>query len=359
MLALSFGCARKEPNVVRIGVIAPLTGEAAIYGDPLRKGLELAKEEINSKGGVQGQKLLLIYEDSQADPKTAVSAFNKLVVVDKVSLIIGDMFSSTTLPIAQLAQKNKIVLLSPTVSSEEVPKIGEFIFSIYPSSSYDGKFVATFALSQIQKKTAAVVFVQADAMLAVKDAFIESFIDLGGEVLLEQSYAPKTDDFRSILARIRSARPEVIFIPGYIEEIVKILKQAKELGVKGQFITISTAYDEKLFSLAGNSAEGLLLSAPFFDEASQEPEIVAFQKSFKMKYGEAPDVWAAYGYDALEIISEAYIRSLTDSTQLNEELGQIKNYPGVTGKTTFLRSGHVEKQLRVLVVRNNDFVEYK
>jgi ABC-type branched-subunit amino acid transport system substrate-binding protein len=102
LLVFSFGCAKKVDKEINIGIIVPLTGDAAVYGNALKKGLDLAVDEINKTGGIKGKKVSLIYEDSQADPKTAISAFNKLVTVNKVSLIIGDMFSSTTLSIAPL-----------------------------------------------------------------------------------------------------------------------------------------------------------------------------------------------------------------------------------------------------------------
>lgn len=353
------GCVKKDEKEIRIGVIAPLTGDAAIYGTALKKGLDLAKDKINSEGGLQGKSVSLRYEDSQADSKTAVSAFNKLVNIDKVSLIIGDMFSTTTLSIAPLAQKNKILLLSPTASSEEVPKTGDFVFSIYPYDSYEGKFIANSIFHNIHKKTAAIICVQATAMIAAKNAFIKTFKELGGEVLIEDNYPPKTNDFRSILAKVKDVNPEVIYIPGYLEEIAKILIQAKEMDVKSQFITISTAYDENLFSLAGNTAEGLILSAPFFDRTSNNPQVIKFKESYKRKYNESPNVWAAYGYDALNIISKAYSNSLTNNTPLNHELSKIRNYSGVTGKTSFLRNRMVKKQLRIVIIHNNNFIGYR
>ncbi|NUO09174.1 MAG: penicillin-binding protein activator [Candidatus Brocadia sp.] len=359
LIVISLGCAKNDEKSIKIGVIAPLTGDAAIYGIALKKGLDLAKDKINSEGGIQGKSISLRYEDSQADSKTAVSAFNKLVNIDKVSLLIGDMFSTTTLSIAPLAQKNKILLLSPTASSEEVPKTGEFIFSIYPYDAYEGKFIANFIFSNAHKKTAAIICVQATAMISAKNAFTKTFNKLGGKVLIEDNYPPKTDDFRSILAKVKNANPEVIYIPGYLEEIVKILKQAKELDIKSQFITISTAYDEKLFSLAGNTAEGLIFSAPFFDKTSNNPQIINFKESFERKYEETPNVWAAYGYDALNIISRAYNNSLTNNTSLNIELSKIRNYLGVTGKTTFLKNRMVKKQLRIMIAHDNNFIGYR
>ncbi|MCR4321101.1 MAG: ABC transporter substrate-binding protein [Candidatus Brocadiaceae bacterium] len=359
LVIFSVGCAKKDGKEIKIGVIAPLTGDAAIYGTALKKGLDLAKDTINSDGGIQGKNILLIYEDSQADPKTAVSAFNKLLYVDKVSLIIGDMFSSTTLSFAPLAQKNKILLLSPTASAEEIPKIGDFVFSIYPSDSYEGRFTAKFVSSKIHKKTAAVICVQATAMFAAKNSFIRTFSESGGKVLIEEVYPPKTNDFRSILTKIKNVNPEVVYIPGYLEEIVKILKQAKEMDVKSQFITISTAYDEALFSLAGDAAKGLILSAPFFVKSSKNPQISKFNEFFEKKYGEVPNVWAAYGYDALNIASKAYKNSLTNNTPLNVELNKIRNYSGVTGKTTFLKNRIVKKQLRIMMVNDNNFIAHR
>ena len=155
---------KKEPEVIKIGAILPLTGDASIYGSALKEGLDLALEEINTKGGIIGKKVVVIYEDSQADPKVAVSAINKLINIDKVKIILGEMFSSVTLAIAPIAQKSQVVLISPTVSAEAVPNVGDYIFSIYPSDAYDGKFLANFVYNEIEKKNAAIIFVQADAM---------------------------------------------------------------------------------------------------------------------------------------------------------------------------------------------------
>jgi len=357
ILALTTGCAKKETGVIKIGAIAPLTGNAAVYGTALKKGMDLAIGTINRGGGVGGKKLIVIYEDSQADAKLAVSGYNKLVNVDKVSMILGDMFSSTTLAIAPIAQKEKIVLLSPTASAEAVPNTGDYIFSIYPSDSYDGKFIANFTYGDLGYRSAAVIYVQADAMLMVNDAFTRTLRDLGGKVVSEEGYAPKTDDFRSILGKINFTEVDVIFIPGYLEEIVKLLRQAKELGITKQFITISTAFDSKLFELSGDAAEGLLMSAPFFESASKEPKVDSFLKSFSTNFGEAPDVWAAYGYDVVNIAAMAYTKSLANKTKLKDELLRISDYPGVTGMTSFLENGGVDKLLRIMQVRGGRFVE--
>lgn len=355
----TFGCSKKKPSEIKIGAIAPLTGNAALYGTALKKGMDLALTEINSKGGIDGKKLNIIYEDNQADPKVAVSAINKLINVDKVSLILGCMFSNTTLAIAPIAQKFKVVLISPTASAEAVPNVGNYIFSIYPSDAYDGEFLADFAFRKLHVKDIAVINVQADAMIVCKDAFKDKLKKLGGEVLIEENYPPGMTDFRSILTKVKLRKPTLIFIAGYINELAKMLRQARELGIDTKFITISTAFDSKLFELAGNTAEGLLMSAPFYSSDSKLPEIVKFRESFSGKYGEIPNVWAAYGYELVKIQSYTYESSLRNRTELKDELLKLKDYSGVTGKTSFLKNGGVKKTLRVMIAQEERFIEFK
>lgn len=356
-LVLTFSCAKKEE--IKIGAIVPLTGENAVYGSALKKGMDLALGEINDKGGIGRKRLKIIYEDSQVDPKVAVSAVNKLITVDKVSIILGGMFSSTTLAIAPITEKSKVVLLSPTASAEAVPNTGPHTFSIYPSDAYDGIFLANFVYNELNKKTAAIIYVQADAMIVCTRGFKNTFKKQGGKIVIEENYPPGTNDFRSILSKVKSLNPEVVCIPGYLDEIVKILRQAKELGVRSQFVTISTAFDSKIFELSKDAAEGLLMSAPFYEPETDVPEVVKFRNSFEKKYNEIPNVWAAYGYDVINIASLAYTNSEQKGTELKDELLRIEDFPGVTGKASFLENGGVEKVLRIMSIKKGKFIEYK
>ncbi len=343
----------------KIGVIAPLTGDAGIYGQPLQKGLELAAEQVNASGGVKDRPLRLLFEDTQADPKVAVTVVNKLIQVDKVDAIIGDMFSSTTLAAAPVAQEKGIVMLSPTASAEAVPKVGDHVFSIYPSDSYDGQFLGAFVAATLKPSKVAIVGVQADAMIGVKAAFAGEIKRAGGTIALDETYVPKTTDFRTVLAKVKSSGAAVVFVPGYLEELVTLLKQAKELGIKATFVSISTAYDPKLFELAKQAAEGLIISAPVYDPQSADPVIGRFRQAFKAKFGSDPDVWAAYGYDALYILIQAMGKAATSKQPLHTELAAVKDFPGVTGKTSFTADRAVSKELRVLVVTKGAFQPYR
>ncbi len=150
---------RRESSAesVRIGAILPLTGDAGSYGVGLERGMELALENVNEHGGINGRTLGVVVEDSQADPAKAVSAFNKLRTVDGVPMVIGDMFSAGTLAIAPIAERNKVVLLSPSASAVELTEAGDYIFRIYPSDTYDGMYLATYARKEMHAARVAVI----------------------------------------------------------------------------------------------------------------------------------------------------------------------------------------------------------
>lgn len=350
---------KQEPDEIKIGAILPLTGDGAIYGSALKKGMDLALASVNDNGGIDGKKLSIIYEDSQLDPKVAVAAANKLIFVDKVPLVVGCMFSSTTLAIVPVAEKSKVVLLSPTASAEAVPNTGPYVFSIYPSDAYDGMFLAEFVTRMLKKHKAAIISVQADAMQVFSQAFSRTFKKLGGRIVFEEYYAPGTDDFRSVLTKLSSVNPDVVCLPGYLEEIAKILRQAREIGLKSKMVTISTAFDEKILALAGDAAEGLLMSAPFYDPEAKRAQVIKFRNSYEQLYGEIPNVWAAYGYDVVGIAAAAFANREQHGTAIRDELSKIRDFPGLTGKTSFLENGGVEKTLRVMTIHEGEFLEYE
>ncbi len=351
------GCAKKEKET-KIGAIMPLTGDNAVYGDALKKGMDLAIEEINSEGGIEGNKLSVLFEDSQAEPQKGVSAFNKLTKVDRVSMIIGAMFSAVTLAIAPVAEREKIVLLSPTSSAVDITNAGDYIFRIYPSDAYDGLFLADFAVNNFKAKTASILYIQVASVSAIVKVFEERFEEYGGIILVKESYAEGAKDFRTQLIKIKQSNPDIIFLPGYLREMAIQLTQSKELGIKKPVLSISTFYDSKIFDLAKDAAEGVIFSTPFFDPEGKNPVVRQFVDNFSKKYGEKPNIWSGYGYDATKISALAIQKGSLQSDRIKEELYKIKDFPGVTGMTSFDKNGDVLKQLRVLKAVDKTFISY-
>lgn len=362
-LAIIFGITqtKKEPGEIKIGAILPLTGDNASYGIALKKGMDLAIGEINAKGakGIDNQKLTVVFEDSQGDPQKAVSALNKLIAVDKVPMVIGDMFSAGTLAIAPIAEKKKTVLLSPTASAVELTNAGDYIFRIYPSDSYDGMYLANFTRNKLKVNSVSIIYLQVASISAVTEVFKKEFESSGGKVLSMDSYKEGDADFRSQLIKAKEVNADFVFIPGYLKEMATLLRQAKEIGVNTRFLSISTFYDPKIFELAGNAAEGVLFSVPSFDVRSEAPEIKNFVSKYKAKYGNEPDILGGYGYDAVNIAEIALQKGNISPDNIKKALYAIKNFPGVTGLTSFDSNGDVLKELKIMQVQDGKFVPFE
>ncbi|HRN33780.1 MAG TPA: ABC transporter substrate-binding protein [Saprospiraceae bacterium] len=346
----------KDKEVVKIGAILPLTGEAANYGTGLKKGMDLAIKEINSTSS--NTPIQIIFEDDKGTPNAGIAAYNKLKSIDRVNYIIGGMFSNVALSLAPMAEKDDVILMSPTASAVEYSNFGDHVFRIYPSDTYDGDFLADFTFNQLGSTNVAILSVDAASTIEVSKIFAEKFKLNGGIVGFTNNYKQGEKNFRTILQKLKSVEAEVIFIPGYIEDIATLLKQAKELGVKKTFLTISTVYDKKLFDIVGDAAEGLIFSAPAYDANSSNAETQNFVNLYKKEYGETPDILAAYGYDVVKISYQAISKSPTKLSEIINNLYNTIDYPGVTGKMNFDKNGDVVKQLKILTVRGKSFIEY-
>lgn len=341
-----------QEDVVKIGAILPLSGDAATYGKALQRGMELAVKEINAGTGVLNKPIVIIYEDSGGDPKTAVSAINKLINVDKVPLIIGDMFSSTTLAIAPIAQKNKVVLISPTASAQAVPAVGDHIFTIYPSDAYDGEFIGDQLLQLWPEiKRVAVVFDQTEAMITCKEAF-KLATKQKVRIVTEEVIPPESRDLSFLIPNLINSRPDVIFVAAHMPETMLLIRQARERGMKSRFIGISTCYDPQIFELGSNVINGLIFSAPYFDAESQSSKITTFVTAFELEYNEKPNVWAAYGADVIKIASAAFSKASSEML-LRDIVAETHDFDGLTGNTTFKPDRTVWKELRLMKVDIN------
>lgn len=353
----AFTCGKKDAGEIRIGAIVPLTGDNSVYGIDIRNGMEIAVEEVNTSGELGKAILAIVYEDDQADPQKTVSAYRKLVKVDKVPLILGGVFSASTLAITSLAEKDKIVLLSPTSSAVEITEAGDFVFRIYPSDSYDGLFLADVAKNQLGAQTAVVMFLQVASTVAISDVFQSRFEQLGGEILLAEGHQEGDTDFRATLRKVKQLKPDVVFLPSYLREMAVLLKQDRELGIRTQFLSVSSFYDPKLLELAGNAAEGVIFSAPYYNPQSNDPLVTEFVNQHAKRFGKEPSIWAGYGYDVVRVAAQGLKGEKTPEA-IKRALYSIADYPGVTGSITFDSNGDVIKQLELFSVLEGSFAKY-
>ncbi len=354
-----FGCKKQEEKEIEVGAILPLTGDAAIYGNEIKKGMDMSLEEINQNGGINGKVIKIIYEDDAGDAKTGVSALTKLIKVDKVPVVIGGAMSSVASAIAPIAQQNGVVLLSPTATAPDLSNIGNYFFRIWPSDNYDGTIMADFATKELRLSRFSILYVNNDYGKGIEEVFKNRVEENGGKILSSEGYEIGATDFKSQLTKIKSHDPEAIYLPGYYKELAGILKQAKELGIKSKILSVNSFYNPNLIKLAGSAAEGAIFTYPVFDAESSTPIIKNFVSKFSQKYSKKPDAFAAQGYDALKIVAYAIKHGGFNSEEIQKAMSKINNYIGVSGRMSFDTNGDVVKKLRMLTVKNGRFIPYK
>lgn len=358
LFIFSSGCSKKEEKEIKIGAILPLTGEVSVYGIKMKKGIDLAAKQWNSKGGINGKPLNILYEDDQADPKMSVSAVQKLISTEKISVIIGGAISATALPIIPIIDKSKVVLFSPAATSPKLGGSSPYFFRNWPSDIYDGSAMGQFAANTLAIKRVAILNVNNEWGIGISRVFGEIFKKNGGEIVISDSYEQNATDFRAQLAKIKNQQVEAIFIPGYLKELINILRQKKELGIKSPILSAYGFYDPKILELAQDAAEGAIFTTPTYDPDKKDPAIENYVAIFQKEYGEKPDIWSAQAYDAMNIIAVALERKQQAGTELRNEIARIRNFEGVAGRTSFDENGEVQKPLKFMIVKNGKFMDF-
>lgn len=352
---LGVGCGNKQSSTTKIGIILPLTGDAAVYGKAMKKGIDLAYQQLPKQ---ERDRYKLVFEDDAFDPKTSVSAANKLISVDRVKFIIGGAGSSTAEPITRICDSNKVVLLSPFATAPSLTSAGPYFFRIWPSDNYDGQVMADTAYRKLGLRRIAILYVNAPYGKGITDVFTAHFKALGGSIVMAEGYPQGGTDFRAQLTKIQSTQPDAIFVPGYVKELTRLIRQARELGVKTRFLGVNSMYDPNFLKIAGRAAEGAVFTTATYDPKSKDPKIVAFVKGFRETNGADPDLFAALGYDALTVTIRAFNKCRSQrGLSVCEALAQTRRYLGPTGEISFDKNGDVQKPLRLMEVHDGTFEE--
>jgi branched-chain amino acid transport system substrate-binding protein len=349
---------REQRNEVVLGAILPLTGDVASYGVAVHHGIELATSEINKSGGVGGRRLRVVYEDDRADPQTGVTAARKLIAVDAVPAIIGAVPSSVTLALAPIVTSEQVVLLSPASSSPEITNAGEWVFRNYPSDDLEGRVIADFAAQNGRCRTVGMLTINNEYGNGLQRVYREHFTSLNGSIVYDEKFAEGTRDFRALLSPVRVLRPACMFVVGYSRELGTLIRQARQLGVQAQFLSTVNFFDPQSLTTGGPAVEGVIFTSPVFDPSSPDSTVQKFVSSFVAKFGQQPDVWSAHGYDAVMLLVTAIRQRGSAPNDIRVGLGEIRNYAGVAGMTSFDSQGDVAKPARLLTVRNGAFVPF-
>lgn len=344
------GCTKKD-NEILIGEYGSLTGSDATFGLSTNKGIRMAFDEINAKGGIKGKKLKLITLDDQGKPEEAAQAVTRLITQNKVIAVLGEVASGRTKAAAPIAQANKIPLITPSSTNPTVTQIGDYIFRVCFIDPFQGFVMAKFATENLKAKKAAILRdVKNDYSVGLADVFVTEFKKMGGQIVTDLSYQAGDIDFKAQLTQIRGLNPDVIFVPGYYTEVGLIAQQTRQLNIKAPLLGGDGWDSSKLHEIGKEAINGSYYSNHYTTE-STEPAVVEFIKKFKEKYNETPDALAALGYDAALILAQALERSDLSPAKIRDEIAKTKDFPGVTGKITINENRDAIKSAVVVQVQ--------
>jgi branched-chain amino acid transport system substrate-binding protein len=349
---LTFSC-KEELKVYRVGAVISLSGAAETYGRNVSNGIKLALDEINAAGGVKGKPLDVLTEDDQTDEKTAVEKIEQLNR-SGVHITIGGVTSNLALAMVPAAEKNKMVLISPTATSPKLTGISQYFFRNFPSDTREGRMMAEYAVRRMKIRSVAILFVDKEYGQGLTEVFKNRFTQLGGNVVYEKAYPEATTDFTTYVTEIKEAAPDAIYLPGYYREIADALSEIKKQEVRAKLLSVQGMATPMFLEIAGEAAEGIVYPQPPFDPESKNPAIQKFVRAYREKFPTKPDVDAAFAYDALWIVAKAINTSQKYPDDLRARIADT-NHQGITGEVTFDAGGDVDIEPRIFNVANGNF----
>ncbi len=323
---------KNNSGEIKIGFFGPLSGDTAVYGEPSLRGLTMAAEELNKKGGIDGKNIAIVAEDSKCSGKDAVSAVTKLLDVDHVEYLIGGSCSGEVLAVTSMVNDRNVLLFSPFASSPEIA--GKGIFRVVPSDAIAGPFMANDLVKTY--KRIAVITEKTDYAVGLRNELVKPYEEAGGTIISNESFDTKTTDFRSLLQKVKSQNPDLIFInPQSGATGARIAKQARELGITTQFATFFITGEDFTSEPA---AEGtIIFDIPSLAKNSSANTFIA---NYESKHGKPSYPFAAgSAYDILHVLKLAIEKSGQDNQKIREYLFTMKPYTGMVGTFSFDMNG--------------------
>ncbi len=356
VIATGTGCS-KSSNDIPVGAYLSLSGSDSTFGIDTRDGIELARQEVNDKGGIKGRKVNVIYEDDKSTSQEASNKVRQLIDRDKVIAILGEVASSRSLAGGLIANTKKVPMVTPSSTAVEVTKDREYVFRTCFTDAQQGDVAARFVFDTLKKKNVGLFYVAQDNYSAgLAKSFKESLQKLGGTIVVEKGYQSKETQFTTLLSDLKASKPEIIFVPVYYNDMVQIARQAKQLGMPGSMFIGGDGWDSSdLIEGAGEALEGAYFTNHYAPDVPW-PNSQAFLKSFKAKYNHEPSSLSAQGYDAARLLFDAMGRATDLSPEaVKTALVQTKDFAGATGTLTIDKDHNANKPIVVVQVKSKKF----
>ena len=358
----TFGCERvgkivtptEEQKTLKIGFV--VVGERITYP----YGAEMAVTEINAAGGILGMPIELIgHINKEAILENSIQLAEQLIVEDEIIALIGPNRSSHAVEVGPVAQRHRIPMITTTATNPNVTNAGDFVFMASFTDSFQGAVMAQFANSELGAKTAAVLTRTGDLYTeGIAEFFISNFSELGGDIAANEFYAAGTSDFTAQLANIASAKPDVLFIAGFVADLAPITQQARAIPLQNAagdptiFLGADSWDSQLLFENEDAEIEGSFFSGHFSPETN-EPNARAFVETYEAIYEATPTGGVAVSYDTIKLLAEAIERAGSiDPDAIRQQLAATKNYIGATTIASYNEKRHPTKSAVIFTITN-------
>lgn len=325
-----------------IGASFELTGNVANYGKSTLSGLKIAVDQVNKAGGVNGKQLVVVESDNKSEPAESGNSVTKLITQDKVVAVVGPATSGCVFAATPVVTSNKVPLIAPCATAPAITvdngQVKEFIFRACFIDPFQGRVMAEFADKTLGVKNVAILHdASSDYSKGLAEVFEKTLNEKGGKVVAKEAFLSKDIDFKAALTKIKAANPEAIYIPGYYEEVAKIIKQTREIGLNVPLIGCDGWDSPKLVEIAGPEALNNTYFSSAFSVQDQTESVQKFIADYKAMYQKDPDIFCMQGYNAGLVLADALKRAGdgADGTKLAAAIAATKDLPVASGKLTY------------------------
>ena len=357
LVLLSTVLACQEDKPVKFGAVLPLTGEAAVYGEPIRKGVELAIEQLQTRQDYPYQ-LELVVVDSESDPEKGKQLLEDLYAQDSLA-VIGGVTTAEALAMVAVADENDRVLMSPSASTPELTGISKNFYRVFPSDAREGATMGNFATQKMNAERVVILAKQSRYSKGIQEVFQKEFERHGGTVLDTIEFPSLSSDLSGAIERVMTLQPDAVYLAAYAEDLAQMIGYLRDQGYKETIFTTSAFAAPEIISRVGRPAEGVFLTQAAFDPDSEEPETQVFVEGYRAKYQSEPNLYAVHGYDATMVLAEALRRSGNVPSEFWSAVRSLRDFHGAAGTIQFDERGDVQKFPRVYVVNNGELVDYE
>lgn len=356
----------EPPGTIKIGCFYPKTGANAAKGELNTNGTELAIKDINDAGGILGMKVEAVYEDTQSKKEIVPNVVRKLIEQDKVVALVGEIASSNSIAAGPVVMELEVPAIAPTSTNPKVvtdpnddSKLNPYYFRACFIDSVQGTVMANFTFNTLKYTKAALIYnIAEDYNKGLAEYFKARFIELGGTIVMEETYPKDTQDFKPQLTKIKGAEPEIIITPNTYAESGLILRQAKELGIECAFMAGDSTHAPKVIEIAGEDAVQKLYLTTLYVGDDPDPAAAEFAEKYREAYNSEPNSNACFSYETVMVLAEAIKKAgKAEPKAIRDAIETIKDVPVPSGKFSMDPDTHnpLNKPVVVIKVEGSDF----